>query len=40
MPLTPLFLITVLLVMILVARHEYILRGPHYKILTEGHLEL
>lgn len=40
MPLTPLLLFTVLLVMMLIAKHKYILKEPHYKNLTEGHLEL
>lgn len=40
MPLTPLLLTTVLLGMVLVAKHKYILKESHYKSLTESHLEL
>lgn len=40
MPLTPLLLFTVLLVMMLIVKPKYILKEPHYKSLTEGHLEL
>lgn len=39
MPLTPLLLITVLLGMVLVAKHKSILKESHYKSFTEGHWE-